>query len=148
MDAELDAVERGIGQVCIAASSLEWSMAYCTSVLRRTGEAWFIGVYASPGQTRKEFHKLVRAVGARFPELRADVERLLADAEELLNRRNRVVHSAVANERDPDSRFYEAWHAKTDSVWPIEPEELRCLALDLALCASKIDTFGAAWEDC
>jgi hypothetical protein len=37
MPDEMDEVVRGVGQVCISASSLEWSLAYCTSVLRRMG---------------------------------------------------------------------------------------------------------------
>lgn len=147
MDADLDAVVRGVGQICIAASSLEWSMAYCASVVRCAGDAWFISVYAAPGRTRDEFRKLMRDVAARFPEQQANSERLLADAEDLLNRRNRVVHSAVASERDPDSRFYEAWHAKTDTVWPIDPAELRNLAQNLDRCAREIDDFGTAWEE-
>ena len=147
MDADLDAVVRGVGEVCIAASSLEWSMAYCASVVRCEGDAWFIGVYAASGQTRKEFRNLMLDVAARFPEHRPNSERLLADAEDLLNRRNRVVHSAVASERDPSSRFYEAWHAKTDTLWPMDPVELRNLAHDLDRCAREIDDFGTAWEE-
>jgi hypothetical protein len=147
MDAELDMVERGIGQICIGASSLEWSMAYCASVILSQSDAWFIKVYARPGGARDEFRKLVHAVAASFPEQRAEVEGLCIAAEGLLNRRNRVVHSVVASERDVDSRFIDAWHAKTDAVWPIDPRELRSLADDLALCAARIDAFGAAWED-
>jgi hypothetical protein len=147
MDADFDAVVRGVGQVCIAASSLEWSMAYCSSVLRCAGDAWFISVYAAPGRTRTEFRKLMRDVAAKSPEQLANAERLLADAENLLNRRNRVVHSVVASERDPDSRFYDAWHAKADTVWPVDPAELRSLAEDLGRCASEIDDFGTAWEE-
>jgi hypothetical protein len=147
MDADLDDLVWGVGHVCIAASSLEWSMAYCASVIRCAGDAWFVSVYAAPGQTRSEFQKLMRDVAARFPEHQADTERLVADAKYLLDQRNRVVHSAVASERDPDSRFHEAWHAKTDTIWPVDPVELRNLAHDLERCAREIDDFGTAWEE-
>jgi hypothetical protein len=122
-------------------------MAYCASVVRCAGDAWFISVYATPGRTRNEFRKLMRDVAARFPEQQVNADRMLADAEDLLNRRNHVVHSAVASERDPDSRFYEAWHAKTDTVGPVDPEELRNLAENLSRCATEIDDFGTAWEE-
>jgi hypothetical protein len=147
MDADRDAVVQGVGEVCIAASSLEWSMAYCTSVIRCAGDAWFIKVYAAPGQTRKEFQELMRDVAARFPEQKATSERLLADAKDLLDQRNRVVHSAVVSERDPGSRFYDAWHAKTDTVWPVDPEGLRNLAHRIDRCAREIDDFGTVWEE-
>jgi hypothetical protein len=92
---EMDDVVRGVGQVCISASSLEWSLAYCSSVLRCMGDDWFIGVFSSPGQPLKQFRKLTSAVAARMPELQADTEQLLATAEQLLVQRHRVVHSAM-----------------------------------------------------
>lgn len=122
-------------------------MAYCASVVRCKGDAWFISVYAAPGQTRKEFRKLMRDMAARFPEQQANSERLLGDAVDLLDQRNRVVHSVVGSERDPESRFYEAWHAKTGTVWPVDPAELRNLAQDLDRCTREIDDFGTAWEE-
>ncbi len=82
---EMDDVVRGVGQVCISASSLEWSLAYCTSVLRCKGDDWFVDVFASPGQPLKQFRKLTSDVTARMPELRADTEQLLATAEQLLS---------------------------------------------------------------
>ena len=64
---EMDDVVRGVGQVCIAASSLEWSLAYCTSVLRCKGDDWFVDVFASPGQPLKQFRKLTSdAYGDKF----------------------------------------------------------------------------------
>ena len=147
MDEEMDEVARGIGRVCISASSREWSLAYCTSVLRRAGDEWFINVWAGPGQPLKEFRKLVRAVAIRFPELRADVDMMLANAERFLALRHRAVHSVVASELDPDSQLYDAWHAKTDLVWSIVPGDLDNLAGELERCAREVDAFGAAWEE-
>jgi hypothetical protein len=144
---EIDDVVRGVGQVCISASSLEWSLAYCTSVLRCKGDDWFVGVFASPGQPLKQFRKLTNAVAARMPELRADTEQLLATAEQLLAQRHRVVHSAMTGELDPDSRACEAWHARTDAMWSVVPADLNSLALDLAQCAIEVDAFGTAWEE-
>jgi hypothetical protein len=144
---EMDAIVTGVGQVCISASSLEWSLAFCTCVLRGEGNDWLIQVCSRPGQPLKEFRKLVRAVATRFPELRADTKKLLADAEQLLGQRHRVVHSAMGGELEPGSRQYGAWHARTDTTWPVVPAELNSLARDLALCASEIDAFGTAWEE-
>jgi hypothetical protein len=82
-----------------------------------------------------------------MPELRADTEQLLATAEQLLAQRHRVVHSAMMGELDPDSRAYEAWHAKTDAMWSVVPADLNSLARDLAQCAREIDAFGTVWEE-
>ena len=86
-------------------------------------------------------------VAVRSPEMRAGAEKILADAQRLLAQRHRVVHSAVVNERDPDSHFYEAWHAKSNIIWPVVPADLNSLADDLARCAGEADAFGAAWEE-
>jgi hypothetical protein len=147
MHEEMDDVVRGVGQVCISASSLEWSLAYCSSVLRCMGNDWFVGVFSSPGQPLKQFRKLTSAVAARMPELGADIGQLLATAEQLLTQRHRVVHSAMMGELDPGSRLYEAWHAKTDVMWPVVPADLKGLARDLAQCAREVDAFGTAWEE-
>jgi hypothetical protein len=37
MDDEQDQIYRGVGSVCVAAASLEWSLAYCSSLGRRPG---------------------------------------------------------------------------------------------------------------
>ncbi len=63
MDEE-DAIVRGVGEVCISASSLEWSLAYLTSVLWRKGNAWFIDVFSHPGQPMRVFRKFVRSLEA------------------------------------------------------------------------------------
>jgi hypothetical protein len=110
---EIDDVVRGVGQVCISASSLEWSLAYCTSVLRCKGDAWFVDVFAPLGQPLKQFRKLTSAVAARMPELRADTEQLLATAEQLLAQRHRVVHSAMMGELDPDSHARRGMRRRT-----------------------------------
>jgi hypothetical protein len=89
----------------------------------------------------------VRVIAVQIPELQADAEKMLADAQRLLGRRNRVVHSVVASDLDPDSRLYEAWHAKTDVVWSVVPADLSSLAGDLERCARDVDTFGATWEE-
>jgi len=111
------------------------------------GDEWFVDVFTRPGQPMKEFRKLVDAVAVRSPEMQADAEKILADAQRLLGQRHRVVHSAVMNERDPDSHFYEAWHAKSNIMWPVVPADLNSLAYDLARCAREVDAFGAAWEE-
>jgi hypothetical protein len=144
---EMDEVVRGVGQVCISATSLEWSLAFCTCVVRGEGNEWLIQVCRQPGQPLKMFRKLVRTVAIRMPELGADTKKLLADAEQLLEQRHRVVHSAMAGELEPGSRLHGAWHARTDTTWPIIPAELNDLARDLALCAREVDAFGTAWEE-
>lgn len=91
MPDDMDEVVKGVGKVCISATSLEWSLAYCASVLGRMGDEWFVDVLSHPGRPLEEFRTLVRDIAVRVPELRGDAEKMLANARRLLGRRNRVV---------------------------------------------------------
>jgi hypothetical protein len=148
MDHERDELVRGIGEVCISASSLEWSLAYLTAVVRYRGnDDKFREIARTPGGPLKEFRKVVRSPGVlRAPE-QAEAEKILGDAERLLDNRNRVVHSAIMDELEPGSRLYDAWHAKSNSIWSVDPVDLNNLARDLMQCAAAADAFGIAWEE-
>jgi hypothetical protein len=64
MDRERDELVRGIGEVCISASSLEWSLAYLTAVVRYRGsDDKFREIARTPGGPLKEFRKVVRSPG-------------------------------------------------------------------------------------
>jgi len=148
MDEARDELVKGIGEVCISASSLEWSLAYLTSVVRYRGnDDKFVEIASTPGAPLKEFRKTVRSPGALQAPEQAEAEKILADAERLLEDRNRVVHSAIMDELEPDSRLYDAWHAKSNSIWSVDPIYLNNLARDLKQCVAAADAFGTAWEE-
>lgn len=77
-----------------------------------------------------------------------DVGQLADEAGRLLEARNRVVHSVMMIEaKATNEPFYEAWHARSDSVWPVDPLGLHTLALDLAQCMAEVNEFAHAWEE-
>ncbi len=126
----------GVGQVCISASSLEWSLAYLTGVVNGWDDEKFTHVIARVRQPLEEFRKVV-------PELKIfgteDLAKLLADAEALLGRRARVVHSVMMLDTTVASAaVYEAWHAKTDTTWTVVPEDLNALALEIMNCTAEV----------
>jgi hypothetical protein len=53
----------------------------------------------------------------------------------------------MVGELEPNSRVYEAWHAKSDTIWPVEAAELNQLAVDLKQCADETDSFGTTWDE-
>jgi hypothetical protein len=61
--------------------------------------------------------------------------------------RHRVVHSVRVDELEPDSRVFEAWHAKSDTIWSVNAADLIRLAADLKQCAAQADDFGTKWEE-
>jgi hypothetical protein len=147
MENATDDLARAVGQVCISASTLEWTLAYLTSVLRRWSDAKFVEVVSRPGQPLHDFRALVSSLATiQAPELQAGAGRILADAEGLLKQRHRVVHSVMIDELEPGSRLYDAWHAKTNALWSVDLGDLHDLARDLEGCARAADAFGAAWE--
>ena len=148
MDCERDELVRGIGEVCISASSLEWSLAYLAAVMRYRGsDDKFRDIARTPGGPLKEFRKVVRSPGVLHAQEQAKAEKILVAAERLIDNRNRVVHSAIMDELEPGSRLYDAWHAKSNSMWSIDPVDLNNLARDLMQCAAAADAFGTAWEE-
>jgi hypothetical protein len=148
MDCERDEFVRGIGEVCISASSLEWSLAYLAAIVRYRGsDDKFRVIARTPGEPLKEFRKVVRSPGVLQALEQAEAEKILVAAERLLDKRNRVVHSAIMDELEPGTRFYDAWHAKSNSIWSVDPVHLNSLARDLMQCAAAADAFGTAWEE-
>jgi hypothetical protein len=64
------------------------------------------------------------------------------------NERNRVVHSVMMIEtKTTNEPLYEAWHARSDTIWPVDPVALNTLARDLAQCAAEVSGFTHAWEE-
>lgn len=90
---------------------------------------------------------MVHSPGLLQAPEQVEAEKILVDAERLLDNRNRVVHSAIMDELKPGSRLYDAWHAKSNSIWSVDPVDLNNLARDLRQCAAAADAFGTAWEE-
>jgi hypothetical protein len=143
-DAE-DQVLRGIGEVCIAASRLEGAMAFLAMTVQNWSDEKYRRVQSRSGKAMRAFEALV-------PELEecglgSDARSILADAAALRDLRNRAVHSVMMFElREANQRLYQAWHARSDELWDIDPAELHELALKLAAAASKTDDLGYDWE--
>lgn len=132
----------GVGQVCIAASALEWSLAYLTGLIENWDDDKHQKVLSRPGQPLTKYRNLApqlesSGIGSDAVQLANDAERLLAD-------RHRVVHSVMMADNE---RRYEAWHAKNDTTWSVVPEDLNTLARDLALCAAEANAFAEAWKE-
>jgi hypothetical protein len=136
----------GVGQVCISASALEWGLTYLTGVLAGWEDPEFARVLGRPGQPLREYQNLVPRLEAFG--LGRDASQLAADAERLLSQRHRVAHSVMlAGTRADNECLYEAWHARTDTTWPVMPGDLSTLATDLALCAAEATSFAQAWQE-
>lgn len=134
----------GVGQVCVSASALEWALTYLTGVIAGWEDPEYARVLGRPGQPLREYQQLVPRLEAFG--LGPDPGRLAADAERLLGQRHRVVHSVMLAEvRADNTGLYEAWHAKTDTTWPVVPEDLSVLASDLALRAAEAAALAEAW---
>ena len=140
-----DRVLRGIGEVCVAASRLEGAMAFLAMTMQSWSDEKYRQVQSRSGEVMKAFEAVV-------PELEkcglgSDARSILADATALRDLRNRAVHSVMMFElREANQRLYQAWHAKSDELWNVDPAELHELALKLAAAASKTDDLGYNWE--
>ena len=140
-DQDVDRLVSGVGQVCIAASSLEWSLTYLTGVIEGWDGPKFLNVFGSPGKPLEEFRNLVPRLGAFGP----DVANLLADAERLLAACHQVVHSVMMLEAETvGGPIYKAWQEKSGTIWPVVPEDLNTLAQDLAHCTVEAIAFADA----
>lgn len=145
-DTELDQLVRGVGQVCISASMLEWALTYLTGLIENWDDAKHRDVLGHPGEPLRKYRTLVPRLEAFG--LGPDVGQLADDAGRLLNERNRVVHSVMMIEtKAANEPLYEAWHARSDTVWPVEPAALNALARDLAQCTVEVTAFTHAWEE-
>jgi hypothetical protein len=136
----------GVGQVCIAASGLDWALTYLAGVIEIWAYEKFTTVVSQPGGPLKEYRKLVPQLEALG--LGPDAAQLAEDAGRLLGDRNRVVHSVMMiGTRAATEPLYEAWHARTDTMWPVAPEDLNWLAQDLSRCAAEATAFAEAWQE-
>ena len=74
--------------------------------------------------------------------------RLADNASLLLEERHRGVHSVMMIEtRAADEPLYEAWHAKSDTMWPVDPSGLYDLADRITQCAAEVTGLTHAWEE-
>jgi hypothetical protein len=136
----------GVGQVCIAASGLDWALTYLTGVIDLWADEKFTKVVSQHGQPLREYRKLVPRLATLG--LVPDAAQLADDAGRLLEERNRVVHSVMMIETKAASEpLYEAWHARTDTMWQVAPEDLNRLAQDLSRCAAEAAAFADAWRE-
>lgn len=126
----------GVGQVCISASSLEWSLAYLTGVVKGWDDEKSAHVIASVRQPLEEFRKVA-------PELEIfgaeDLTKLLADAEALPGKRGRVVHSVMMLDTTVASAaVYRRGMRKTDTTWTVVLDDLKALALKIMNCTAEV----------
>lgn len=127
---QMDRLVGGVGSVCIAATALEYSLAFLTHAVEGWDDAKLAQVQSMPGRPLKEFEKVVPQLERVFG---SNVSRLRADAERLLRERHRVVHSVMLLGTDAaGSARYEAWHPKSNATEPVEARGLYELAHDLA----------------
>jgi hypothetical protein len=106
----------------------------------------FTTVISQPGGPLKAYCKLVSRLEALG--FGPDATQLAEDAGRLLGDRNRVVHSVLmTGTKAADEPLYEAWHARTDTMWPVAPEDLKWLAQDLSQCAAEETAFAEAWQE-
>lgn len=117
----------GVGQVCVAASGLDWALTYLTGVIEIWTDEKFTMVVSQPTGPLKAYRKHVLRLEALG--LGPDGAQLAGDAGRLLGERDRIAHSVMmivtsaANEP-----LYEARHARADAMWPVMPEDLNRLA--------------------
>lgn len=106
----------------------------------------FTTVVSQPGGPLRAYRRLVPRLKALG--LGPDAAQLAEDAGRLLGDRSRVVHSVMmTGTMAADEPLYEAWHARTDTMWPVAPEDLNRLAEDLSRCAAEATAFAEAWEE-
>jgi len=148
-DDELDQLIHGVGMVCIAASGLEWALTFLMGEVENWGDEKMRTVLARLNREKapaQQFRKLARRLEAFG--LGPDVIRLADDASLLLEERHRVVHSVMMIEtRAADEPLYEAWHAKSDTMWPVDPSRLHDLADRITQCTAEVTGLTHAWEE-
>jgi hypothetical protein len=142
-DDELNQLRLGVGQVCIAASLLESTLAYVCMIIDGWSDEKYDDVLGN-GSTMHEYKNLARRLEAAGfgPEARS----IYDDARKLFKERHRVVHSVMMTEVKM-GRFYDAWHPKSRQTWLVDPGNLHQLAEDLKQCNHKAGTFVDDWEE-
>ena len=145
-DETLEQLVKGVGQVCISASSLEWALTYLVGLIENWDDAKHRQVLRTGGRSLEEFCSLASRLEAFG--LGAEVTVLADDARRLLRSRHRIVHSVMMIEtKAGDEDRYEAWHAMSDTVWPLVPKDLYDLAFELADCTADVMGLAAAWQE-
>jgi hypothetical protein len=108
---------------------LEWSLTYLTGLIENWDDTKHREVLGHPGEPLRKYRALVPKLEAFG--LGPDAGQLAVDAGRLLEARNRVVHSVIMIEtKATNEPLYEAWHARSDTIWPVDPVALNTLARD------------------
>jgi hypothetical protein len=148
-DDELDQLNRGIGMVCIAASALEWTLTFLMGEIENWDDEKMRSVLARLNREQapaEQFRKLAHRLETFG--LGPDVIRLARDASRLLEERHKVVHSVMIIEtKAANEPLYEAWHAKSDTIWPVDPSQLYDLANQIMQCTAEVTGLTHAWEE-
>lgn len=148
-DDELDQLTRGVGMVCIVASALEWTLTFLMGEIENWSDEKMRNVLTRRNREQapaQQFHKLARRLETFG--LGPDVIRLAESADQLLEERHMVVHSVMMIEtKVEDEPLYEAWHAKSDTMWPVDPSRLYDLADRITQCTAEVTGFTHAWEE-
>ncbi|MGH3409819.1 MAG: hypothetical protein ACRDRJ_46105, partial [Streptosporangiaceae bacterium] len=100
MEEMIDQLAKGVGRVCIAASKLEWHLNYMTCVIKG------IDFDKYPQEARSGVLGKFKSIRAQLIDIFGPEAATLArEAEDLLHKRNRVVHSASIHRSITADRF-------------------------------------------
>lgn len=143
----MDGLVRGTGLVCIAASGLEWMLTHLVGLIEDWPDERYAAVLARRDQERspvQHVRRLAALMAVRFPGsgLEADVRGLADQAQALLERRHRAVHSVMML----GAGGYESWHPRSAETRSADPGELADLAQEIADCAAEVTGFTHAWQ--
>jgi hypothetical protein len=127
-----------LGEVCVHATWLEYSLVELASLLGGHDDEWAAKKMAKPGGPLAAISEAVAAEtipGLYLPSVRSFVERAKACLEE----RNKAVHSVALTTED--GRIAAWWHARSNEQRPVSKEELADVTKDLWNCYIECQIF-------
>lgn len=131
-----DEMHQAIGEVTVAAASLEYQLTFLAAVARHEDDEWIRQTLGKVGEARRQIDALIEDVaeGAFLQELK----RLRRDAFAVLDDRNVIVHSVAMLDRGEDGAvFWTFWHPRSDAEARIDVGQLREHARDLGAVAAR-----------
>ena len=131
-----DDMHQAIGEVTVAAATLEYQLAYVVAVARGEDDDWLRRTLSIVGEARRQLAQLVDdAAPGRFHD---ELRRLQRDARAVLDDRHVLVHSVAMLDRGDDGEvFWSFWHPKSDTEARIDPHQIRDHARDLGAVAAR-----------